>query len=131
MAPLRYATKFDLFLSLGCAGLERGGGAILRDQILRSGNLGKRSAEASKEKKVDVAPCMIAAMGLDGVKSEPHRDLEQRIVRLFYSSYNSSISSSSCSGSEAASSSSWSSRSVQHIKRKTRETVVHLEVSKG
>ena len=39
MAPLRYAAKFDPFLSLDCARVE-GVGAQGRDQILPSGNLG-------------------------------------------------------------------------------------------
>ena len=90
----------------------------------------RKIREEATKQKVDVSTSMIAAMGLEGVKLGSRRDLEQRVVRLFYSSH-SSMSSSSCSGSSAASSSSWSSRSVQHIKRKTRETVVYPEVSKG
>ena len=38
MAPLRYAAKFDPFLSLDCARVE-GVGAQSKDQILPSGNL--------------------------------------------------------------------------------------------
>ena len=48
MAPLRYAAKFDPFLSLDCARVEGG------DQILPSGNLGARTI-ADKRATTSVA----------------------------------------------------------------------------
>ena len=51
MAPLRYAAKFDPFLSLDCARVE--GGGKERDQILPSGNLASLLIQEKKKRKLN------------------------------------------------------------------------------